>query len=1216
MSRELLTPDDPQRIGSYWLASRLGAGGQGVVYEAYDSAGTRCAVKVLRADGADGAFARDRFRKEVAAARRVGSFCTARVLAADPDADPPYIVSEFIDGRDLQTVVRERGPLGGDDLVRLATGIATALTAVHAASVVHRDLKPGNVLLGPDGPRVIDFGIARTREMSLTETGRMMGTPGYMAPEVLRGSRADVKSDVFAWGAVVLFAATGRGPFHGENLGEIVVRVTELHPDLTPLPERLRPLVGAALSKDPALRPDADQLLFGLLTGGDGLPPAGTAAGLLERGARAATLPDLAGHAPHTLPDWGVVAERVFVALDPAARAAAQELLLRLVAPGEAPDGSRDGVRAAGYEELFGGRDAHEVAAARQALTAFAAERILVPDPDGSVRPAGAALLRAWPRLGSWVAGHRAALRVLRKTGAAAREWQRAGRKPDDLLHGSALRAALDQAATAPAALRPNPLERAFLDAARTEESRRTRQQRRLRGGIAVLLALALAAGTVAWQLRRTNAEQRALATARTVASVAEGMRASDPETAALLSLAAWRVSPAVEARSALYRSALQRETAVFHDPTNPPDGIETWMSRSLSAGGRYLTTEVYDGSTTPRTRHYDIRAGKPADLGGSGKTFADVAPDGGFAVSGDVVWDLGTDEPVGKVPATAGTVVALASGGGRALTATEDGGGNVVDTRTGRTLLRLSAAGPVLSDDGRYLASCPAGGHPLLYDVGSGASTRMRDADPVSRCDETSAVWPSADGSRLLTSAGGRLYVWDTRTRKLISQGSLDGDAGEVIAAISADGRLVARIDDDAVVLSPADDVERPLLTHETGPRGEKPYAEHVGRALVIDSAARELVYVDGASVHVLDLDVTRLARRAEQEVIGSYGPGATSLRTVHTTAETSRVRSWSVPEAAHTGGAAPVMRSDVAVTADGRLGTSLGESDLPAAFSADGTLVAYPGREPADGETFDVVVQDVRTGKVRHSVALGAPERGRAVALAFSADGRTLAVSRSVRVDRDGWSVDVVDVGTGRRTRTLDGVGGYGIALGGSGDDLVLATTSGDRADLSDGTTAPGALGTVELGAVAFSPDGKTLAAAEPNGVALWNADGTRRVGRLPGPAGTADAALSRLRFSSDGDRLVGVVGRERVQIWDVRSQQPLGGVLPGVEDRLLDVAFDGRGDLRLAGERVRSHTVSLDPDRLARTVCGRVHRAKNLTRAEWEQNVPDAPYRKVCG
>ncbi|MFD7123956.1 WD40 repeat domain-containing serine/threonine protein kinase [Streptomyces anulatus] len=1208
MDRDLLAPDDPQRIGSCWLASRLGAGGQGVVYEAYTSTGERCAVKVLRAESAADEFAKDRFRKEVTAAQRVDSFCTARVLAADLEADPPYIASEFIDGRDLHTVVRTRGPFTGDELVRLATGIATALTAIHAASVVHRDLKPGNVLLGPDGPRVIDFGIARTQEMSLTATGKMMGTPGYMAPEVLRGSRADVKSDVFAWGAVVLFAATGRAPFHGENLGEIVVRVTELQPDLTPLPERLRSLVGAALAKDPSLRPGSDELLLRLLTGGERLPPASSAAELLNRGSRASTLPEIAGHASATLPDWGAVAERAFVALDPAAQAAAQDLLLRLVAPGEAPDGSQDGVRSAGPEELFGGRPAHEAAAARQALAIFTPERILIADPDGVIRPAGAALLKAWPRLGSWAAEHRAALRVRRRTGDAAREWQQAGRKPDGLLHGHALRAALDQAATAPAALRPNALERAFLDAARKEEFRRTRQRRRLQGGIVVLLVLALTAGTVAWNLRRTNAEQQALATARTVASVAEGIRTSDPETAALLSLAAWQVAPATEARSALYRSALQRETAVFRDPTTPPAGIETYMSRSLSAGGRYLTTEVHE-ATGPRTYHYDIRTGKPVDLGDAGTTPGPVSPDGRFVVSGDVVWNLGTNEPVGKVPEAAGTVLALSAGGGRALTLTQDEGSNVVDTRTGRTLARLSSTGPVLVDDGRYLVSCPAGGHPLLYDLGSGKRTRMREADPETRCDETSQVWSSADGTKLLTSADGHLYVWDTRTRKLVSDISVDGAPEDVAAAISPDGRLVARIEGGALVVSAAEHLEQPLLTHEAAARDQELLGEHTGQALAIDSAARELVYLDSASVHVLDLAVTGLPRQAEQEEVGSYGPWAASLHTVSSTLEASRLRSWSVTQATGANGAAADRTSDVAVATKSVLGSHLGEGDLPVAFSRAGTLAAYPSQEPAEGESFNVLLQDVRTGKVRHSVELGAPERGRAVTLAFSADEHTLAVSRLVDVDQDARSVDIVDVRTGRKTRTLKGVGGYRIALGGSGTDLVLVTSSGDRANLSDNTTARSALGTAEVYAVAFSPDGTMLAVAEPNGITLWNADGTRRVGRLPGPA------ASQLRFSPNGDQLVAVVAGERIHIWDVRSQRPLGGILPGIEDRLLDVAFDDRGNLHLAGEQVRSHKVSLDSDRLTRTICERVHRARNLTRAEWEQNVPDAPYRQVC-
>ncbi|WP_164715925.1 serine/threonine-protein kinase [Streptomyces sp. WAC 06738] len=1307
-----MTSDDPQRVGPYWLASRLGAGGQGVVYEAYDGAGARCVVKVLRTGSAADGFARSRFRKEAAAAQRVDSFCTARVLDADAEADPPYLVSELINGRDLETAVRDDGPVGGDALVRLATGIATALTAIHAASVVHRDLKPANVLLGPDGPRVIDFGIARTQDMSLTETGKLMGTPGYMAPEVLRGSRADGKSDVFAWGAVVLFAATGRAPFHGENLGEIVFRVAELEPDLGPLPERIRPLVGAALSKGPTARPTSSELLLGLLTGGPqgqaehpaeslargqaqatvsgasapqdpGIhepdtqywPPAPQtaatalpAAELLARGARAAAYPaapDGTGAAgTGALPEWGAVAERVFTALAPAVQAAAEELFLRLVVPGDAPDGSQDGVRTASYAELLDGRPAHEKAALQQALDAFAAAGILIrtPAPDtttlplsasasgnatlppapagtdldpdlasavASVRPVGAALHRAWPRLRALTAEHRDGLRVLRRTGDDARAWDRAGRSPDRLQHGGILRTALDQAATAPAALRPSHLERAFLAASRAHESRRKRQRNRLRGGIAVLLALALTAGGIAWQLQRTNAEQQALATARNVASVADGMRASDPETAALLSIAAWRIAPAEEARGALYQSAWQQETAVFQDPTKSPQGSTADMFRSLSEDGRVLVTEVRESETWELHR-FDARTGRPLPAA-SGIRIGTLAPDGRFATGGDAVRDLGTGRSVGKVPG-AGVpgdpgdrfVDALASGGERALTSgmgSQDTGFTVIDTRTGDPLLQVpDAQDASLTHDGRYLVSCPQGRDPVLYDIGSGGSQPLRGMKDGARCGATAMVSSSADSSRLAIFTGRYLSTWDTSTGKLLSttwsslaEEGKDEPTERTIMRMSPDGKFVAVMGNGAIDVSGSDDLGDTLLLHPEQSLGS--LLEGALRPLAIDSEARALRYLDGNVVHTLDLSLPDLPRQATNDV-GHYGPKAASLLTLNTVNGASRIRTWAVPAGTDAAdpaapparGAVPRQTHDFPTAPYGHRGATGGET-MQSALSPDGTTLAYSGPEPRTGKPYRLVLQDTHSGRIRRSVVLDAPDRGPVAALAFSKDGRTLAASRNASEDHPDWSTDIIDTATGRISRTLTDVGGSGTALGGSGDDFVLVTTSSDRVDLRTGRATRNALGNTDLYAVTFSPDGKTLAVSDPTGVALWNADATQRLGRMPG------RAVTPLRFSPDGHSLAGVEDWEQLRLWDVPSRRPLGAALPGSGDILHDVAFDDRGNLHLAGRNIRSYAMPLDPDTLTTRICTRLNRPKNLTRAEWRQNIPDTPYRKLC-
>ncbi|WP_131741176.1 serine/threonine-protein kinase, partial [Actinomadura roseirufa] len=205
-----LQDHDPRAVGAYRLEARLGTGGQGVVYLGRAGDGPPVAVKVLHVDGP---MARSRFARELEAAKRVSRFCTAQVLDADVTGDRLYIVSEYVEGPTLAEHVHERGPQRGADLERLAIGTATALAAVHAAGIVHRDFKPANVIMGATGPRVIDFGVARVLDAVATTVGHVIGTPAYMAPEQAAGRRVGPAADVFAWASTLLFAASGRPPF-------------------------------------------------------------------------------------------------------------------------------------------------------------------------------------------------------------------------------------------------------------------------------------------------------------------------------------------------------------------------------------------------------------------------------------------------------------------------------------------------------------------------------------------------------------------------------------------------------------------------------------------------------------------------------------------------------------------------------------------------------------------------------------------------------------------------------------------------------------------------------------------------------------------------------------------------------------------------------------------------------------------------------------------
>ena len=261
MARAPLRDTDPAQVGRYRLTGRLGAGGMGVVYLGTARDGSLAAVKVLRPELTDDPEFRNRFGREVANLTRVKGVCTVRVIEADTESARPFMVTEYVPGPSLSEYVARYGPPGPDMMYGLATGLAEALTAIHAAGVVHRDLKPSNVILGQDGPKVIDFGIAQALDAtSVTRTGMMVGSAGFMAPEQVTG-RAGQAADIFAWAVTLTYAASGEMPFGTGSSDAILYRILHTEPDTAAVPELLRPLVEAALVKDPQRRPRADELL-------------------------------------------------------------------------------------------------------------------------------------------------------------------------------------------------------------------------------------------------------------------------------------------------------------------------------------------------------------------------------------------------------------------------------------------------------------------------------------------------------------------------------------------------------------------------------------------------------------------------------------------------------------------------------------------------------------------------------------------------------------------------------------------------------------------------------------------------------------------------------------------------------------------------------------------------------------------------------------------
>ncbi|GAA0953698.1 WD40 repeat domain-containing serine/threonine protein kinase [Nonomuraea longicatena] len=1107
-----LIDGDPQRIGRYWLAGRLGSGGQGVVYEGYSEEGRRVAVKVLHGDKAA------QLAREVEAARRVAAFCTAALLEADLDGPRPYLVSEYVEGPSLRQAVASGRRFRDGDLHRLAAAIATALTAIHDAGVVHRDLKPDNVLLGPDGPRVIDFGIARTAEMSLTTTGLVTGTPTYMAPEVFTGQRAGAPADVFAWGGVLLYAATGADPFEAESLGGVMHRVLSMAPDLAVLPASVRPLVAAALGKEPGDRPTARELLMALVSG-DRLD---TVRLLAEGGREAAGIAgDLAD------PALGTLAEDAYRLLGPAERDLVPEVFLRLVttdARGELT------VRPTALSELNGDPQAVE-----RVLEVFS---YLLARSGQTVELARPALPHAWPRYRRWIAANREGLAVHGEIRTAAQHWQAAGRRDGDLLHGSRLENALRWAATARRDITLSPAERDFLDGGAALARKRAGRSRLAALSLGGLLVIALAAGGLALhqggladeRAARIGRQLRAAEGDRLANAVAT-VRRTDPRLSMLLSAAAWRLSPTPYSRAALTASLAQRETRMFRDPAEGADTL-----RTMAENGRTLASVGED-----EVRLWDLRTERRS---------------GGFRGLG-----LGGEQPLS---------IAL-SASGRTLVATTTTRAVAFDTGSGKRLREVRFTRPVDPEDERVEGKF-AGERTVVFSTPAGP-TRWNLATGAYGLDRTAGgATFSADGRwRAVEGKGEVLWVTDRRTGARAHLGRLDGAGTQgnwsggspvfgtpVMATVDYEGIQLWRTSDSQLmsVLPVQGDLEGPPEGAFDGSVLRYRLTDQVFSADVSGLGAQAGPDVNWAELSQDGRSLATDTPAGGASVGPARGEGATTK----------------VPEAqgaAFGGGGLSAFFSQETVTVVDS-GTKhvfdIDRGDIgDGVFSPDGSLLAITA---VRGATGFVQVWDWRAKRPLWD----ADHQGDDHRLAFSPDGGRLAVGAR--------QVTLVDARTGKPVAEPFGGGGLdhritGLHFSPSGDTLTVMDSRlrlglWDTATLRSRRTAVTGIDEPH----AHSPSENVAAGTTQDGrAALFDVSAGVMLGPLPDPHGGEDpyTRARSMAFTADGSEVLVVNERGVVTAHPVAPAKVLAAVCARAGRTLSEAEWRAHVSAALPYERV---------------------------------------------
>ncbi|MGJ5805519.1 nSTAND1 domain-containing NTPase [Streptomyces europaeiscabiei] len=956
-------------------------------------------------------------------------------------------------------------------------------------------------------------------------------------------------------------------------------------------------------------------------------------------------------------------AETVYGQLSAPQATAVRQLLLRLVEPGR---GTADTGRPLTRDELLECTHPDILVVAER----LARARLLTVDEEG-VRLAHESLIGCWPRLRGWIDQDRERLRHHRQLTEAARAWLEHDRDPGTLYRGTRLARAEEMFPGHRSDLALTEAERAFLTAAfdAREAERRavacsTRRARTLVGALSGVLAVALVTGLAAWRQHDDNLLQQQRNTARRVAAVADGLRTTDPRAALLLGVAAWRMAPLPETRRALLGSLAQPEVDAFSDPAS---GYRS--QRFLADSGRTLlsvddsTWETWNLGTRRTTASGRLPGGEVLAAGPDARVLAISGATGegnGGGDGGVRLWDVRVGRWTGGPALSPGGQGIDFGASGRSYVVGDAGTGGVAGA--GHVQLRSVVDGSVLfeargvtpanvapSADDRRVAVCPAGKAPRVLEVDGrrvlrGAWERERRV-----CDDDSAVVFGADG-RFAVLAGGEVRVWDVRTGDRVAELR---DPGVRYASFSRDGEFLA-------TAGSADEIRVWRLSAPAAPALRHPLNnQHLHGGLAWDPGPPVLRYLEGGTAHSLDLTATVTAAWRDRPMDGvllspdgrlfataqRIRPGTGSGTGSGTDTGSGTGSGTDTGTGTGTGtGTDTGFGFELRDTDTGRLVRTLpppppppvareAYEDTPAetplaagdvvpqmAFSPDGSRFVYGGTAPGRSAAPQwFTVWDLARDREQSMLDLGRTQSGTAVtALALSPDGRTLLTTRT---PADGEpSNERWDTATRSRTDSLTGPGLASVRLALSPrDDLVV----GDNRVARGTTGRSGALDLVQgdhISALAFSPDGSRVAAGDRTGrVALWDGDLRRRAGVLrnvfPAPLGGTPEAVSALALSPDGHTLAVGGDAGTIQLWDTATQQPLGGPLPSPGERIASLAFSPDNTTLFAGgTHVPLHRHTVAPARVVDHVCARAGN-EDLTRAEWDTYVPDAPYRRVC-